>query len=690
MSRLPQHDVLFEPVKIGPLTTRNRFYQVPHCNGGGYRDPSAAAAMRGVKAEGGWAVVFTEQCEMHHSSEITPFIELRLWEDQDIPQLARMAGAIKEHGALAGIQLAYSGINGPNLYSREVPLAPSAMPIRTFTNDPLQARAMSHQDIQDLRRWFVNAFKRAKVAGFDLVCLYGAHGFGVFQHFLSRATNQRTDEYGGSLENRSRFLREVMSDARDAVGDTMAITLRLSLDEVVGDLGFSNSELRDFIQMHDDLPDLWDLAHGTWEDCSGPSRFKEEAAQQDLVQGIKQLTSKPVVGVGRFTSPDVMVKQIKSGTLDLIGCARPSIADPFLPKKIDEGRIEDIRECIGCNICITGDMTMSLSRCTQNPTFMEEWRKGWHPETTSAKGDSDTVLVVGAGPAGLEASLALAKRGYAVTLAESLKNLGGRVARERTLPGLSAWGRVADYREQQIKRMPNVSIYLDNELSAEDILAFESQHVAIATGAHWRRDGVAREHVVPIDIDTSMPLFTPDDLMRGDIPSGHVVLYDDDHYYMGGVLAELLIKQGAKVTLITPSAYVSDWTRNTLEQESIHCKLATLGVDIQLNRGLASVEANQVTTTCAYTGSPLGIACDAVVMVTAQIPNTTLYDELIKKRAHWKPAGIKSVQVFGDAQAPGPIAWATYAGHRYARELDCPDIGDALPFRREITALHPI
>ena len=690
MSRLPQHDVLFEPVKIGPLTTRNRFYQVPHCNGGGYRDPSAAAAMRGVKAEGGWAVVFTEQCEMHHSSEITPFIELRLWEDQDIPQLARMASAIKEHGALAGIQLAYSGINGPNLYSREVPLAPSAMPIRTFTNDPLQARAMSHQDIQDLRRWFVNAFKRAKVAGFDLVCLYGAHGFGVFQHFLSRATNQRTDEYGGSLENRSRFLREVMSDARDAVGDTMAITLRLSLDEVVGDLGFSNSELRDFIQMHDDLPDLWDLAHGTWEDCSGPSRFKEEAAQQDLVRGIKQLTSKPVVGVGRFTSPDVMVKQIKSGTLDLIGCARPSIADPFLPKKIDEGRIEDIRECIGCNICITGDMTMSLSRCTQNPTFMEEWRKGWHPENTSTKGDSDTVLVVGAGPAGLEATLALAKRGYTVTLAESLKNLGGRVARERNLPGLSAWGRVADYREQQIKRMPNVSIYLDNELSAEDILAFESQHVAIATGAHWRRDGVAREHVVPIDIDAGMPLFTPDDLMRGDKPSGHVVLYDDDHYYMGGVLAELLIQQGAKVTLITPSAYVSDWTRNTLEQESIHCKLATLGVDIQLNRGLASVEANQVTTTCAYTGSPLVIACDAVVMVTSQIPNTTLYDALIKKRAQWNPAGIKSVRVFGDAQAPSPIAWATYAGHRYARELDCPDIGDALPFKREITALHSI
>jgi len=375
MTRDPRYDILFEPVKIGPLTAKNRFYQVPHCNGGGYRDPSAAAEMRGIKAEGGWGVVFTEQCEIHESSEITPFIELRLWEDKDIPGIARMAGKMKSNGALAGIQLAYSGINGPNLYTREVPLATIGLPIQTFTNDPVHAREMDREDIRNLRRWFVNAAKRCKTAGFDLICLYGAHGFGIFQHFLSTATNQRSDEYGGSLENRSRFAREVVSDMREAVGDTMALTMRVSLDEKVGNLGFSNAELREFIEMHRDLPDLWDLAHGTWDDCSGPSRFKEEASQEELVRGIRELTDKPVVGVGRFTSPDVMVRMVKSGTLDFIGCARPSIADPFLPKKIEEGRIEDIRECIGCNICITGDMTMSLARCTQNPTFMEEWRK---------------------------------------------------------------------------------------------------------------------------------------------------------------------------------------------------------------------------------------------------------------------------------------------------------------------------
>ena len=685
--RDPRYDILFEPVRIGPVTAKNRFYQVPHCNGGGYRDPSAAAEMRRVKSEGGWGVIFTEQVEIHHTSEITPFIELRIWDEDDMPGLVKMADAIHSNGALAGIELAYSGANGPNLYTREVPLAPSHTPILTFTSDPVQARAMDKQDIRNLRHWHKLAYRRAKRAGYEILCLYGAHGFGVIQHFLSPRTNKRTDEYGGTLENRSRLLKELISDARDEVGDTCAIAVRLSLDELAGEDGFSNSQLREMIAMHAELPDIWDFAHGTWEACSGTSRFKPEGAQEDLIRGLKQLTPKPVVGVGRFTSPDMMVRQVKQGLMDFIGAARPSIADPFLPLKIDQGRIEDIRECIGCNICVTGDMTMSLSRCTQNSSFMEEWRKGWHPERIKEKTSERKVLVVGAGPAGLSAAHKAGLRGYEVALAEAGTELGGRVSRESRLPGLNAWARVRDYRVGQIQKMTNVNVYRDSKLSVDDILGFGFEHVAIATGATWRRDGIARYNLMPISVHAAMPIFTPDDIMRGKVPRGHTIIYDDDHYYMGSVLAELLVDMGNMVTLVTPATRVAEWSFNTLEQGQIQSRLMQLKVELVLSHAVTDVGPGTLGLTCTYTGKERRYRADAVVMVTSRLPDDQLYLGLKEREAEWADNGIVSVKVIGDANAPAAIAWATYAGHRYAEELEAPPIGDALPFRREVARL---
>jgi dimethylamine/trimethylamine dehydrogenase len=165
------------------------------------------------------------------------------------------------------------------------------------------------------------------------------------------------------------------------------------------------------------------------------------------------------------------------------------------------------------------------------------------------------------------------------------------------------------------------------------------------------------------------------------------VLFDDDHYYMGGVLAELMARQGAKVTLVTPSAYVSDWTRNTLEQGAIHRRLAELGVEIVLNRTVTRIAAGGIKTACVYTGAEQEMGTDAVVLVASRQQNDDLWKELKARRNEWADNGIRTIRVIGDAEAPGPIAWATYAGHRFARELDEPDIGDALPFRREVTAL---
>ena len=693
-SRRDSHyDILFEPVAIGPVTARNRFYQVPHCNGMGYRDPTALAWMRGVKAEGGWAVVCTEQVEFHHTSDITPFIELRLWDDRDIPTLARMADRIHEFGALAGIELAYNGLNGPNLYGREVPMAPSGLPVMTFTCDPVQARPMSKQDIRSIRRWHRAAALRARRAGFDLIYVYAGHALTFLHHFLSRRFNHRTDEYGGSLENRVRLLREILIDTREAVGDTCAVPCRISMDELLGADGLEKAEVEDAIGLVAELPDLWDLVLAGWENDSRTSRFAPEGGHESFFEGVKKLTTKPVVAVGRYTSPDRMVSVVKKGLVDLIGCARPSIADPFLPRKIEEGRLEDIRECIGCNICVSGDFTMSPIRCTQNPTMGEEWRRGWHPERIRPKASDMPVLVVGAGPAGLEAAQALGKRGYDVTVAENGTELGGRVTRESRLPGLSAWGRVRDYREQQLHKLPNVHVYFDSGLDADSVLEFGFPRVVVATGARWRRDGVGHRWTRPMPITDGARVLTPDDVMDGvELPDGkRVAVWDDDHYYMGGVIAEVLAEKGCEVFYLTPASEVSTWTRNTMEQHFIQARLLEKGVKIHAFANLDAISDRGITASCVFTGRTEEVELDAVMLVTSREPENRLARELEVRVAEWRDAGIESVTTIGDALAPATIAHAVYAGRRYAEEFDGPpDTGDAVPFRREIAELLPI
>jgi dimethylamine/trimethylamine dehydrogenase len=687
MAREPRYDILFEPVAIGPVRTRNRFYQVPHCSGMGYRYPSAEATLRGLKAEGGWGVVCTQECEIHHTSDVGPYTEARLWDDRDIPALARMVEAVHAQGALAGVQLVHQGPETPNRYSRENPIAPSHSVIPQ--HDPVQARAMDKSDIRDLRRWHREAALRAKRAGFDLIYVYAGHHLTVFSHFLSRRTNHRTDEYGGSLENRVRLLREVIEETKEAIGDRCAVPLRLAVEELMGPDGITaEGEGREIVEMLAELPDLWDVNLSGWVNDSQTSRFAEEGFQEPYVAFVKELTSKPVVGVGRFTSPDAMVRQIKRGILDLIGAARPSIADPFLPRKINEGRIEDIRECIGCNICTSGDRTGVPMRCTQNPTMGEEWRRGWHPEIIPAKTSDDAVLVVGAGPAGLECARALGQRGYAVTLADAREELGGRVATESRLPGLSAWARVRDYRVGQLNQMANVEVYRASSLGKAEILELASPRVVLATGARWRRDGVGRQNHSPIPGSDRPQVLTPEAVIAASTLPGPALVFDDDHFYLGGALAEKLRGMGVPVTLVTPALEVSAWTHNTLEQEKIERRLVELGVTLMTRRNLTGIGEDDVELTCLTSGEQRRVDATTVVLVTARLPVEDLYLDLMADPDSLSQAGIASVTRIGDCNTPSTIAAAVYAGHRYARELDQP-AREGVPFKRELAALDP-
>ena len=672
MDSSSRYDILFEPVKIGPVTAPNRFYQVPHASGMTEGNPRVRAAFRGLKAEGGWGVVSTGAVSTHPSSDDSPLPFARLWDDNDIRSHAMSCDAIHKHGALAAVELWHGGAAVMNRTSRIAPYSPSGIPwaaTHVGFMGQLRPRIMDLSDIRDVISWQVAAAKRAQQAGFDIVYIYAGMGYLPYE-FLLADFNHRTDDYGGSVNNRVRFVRELIEATKDAVGDKCGIALRISLEELrAKPSDHFASEAHEVVSLLSDLPDLWDVKMDSSPTDCGASRFRPEGAHEPIIDFVKKVTDKPVVGVGRFTSPDTMVSQIKRGVLDLIGGARPSIADPFLPNKIREGREDEIRECIGCNICIASWHDGVPVRCTQNATAGEEWRKGWHPEKFAAVGSNDKILIVGAGPAGLEAGLIAARRGYQVTIAEKANEMGGRLLFEAKLPGLNTWGRVNEYRLYALKKMPNVALYLDSELTVEDILDLDHQRVAIATGAHWTK-ALYSSLEIPLGELNKPNVYTPDDLARGVTPESPVLVYDFDNYYLGGVIAESLAQKGVDVTYATPAGHASAWTIMTNEQPYVHQSLDSCNVEVLTQKLLSDFDPGTATLRNIFTNKSERVPAKSVVLVGLRLPNDKLYQSLVGRYEDVSEAGIKSVQRIGDALAPGALVHAVYSGHAFSRELD--------------------
>jgi len=263
------------------------------------------------------------------------------------------------------------------------------------------------------------------------------------------------------------------------------------------------------------------------------------------------------------------------------------------------------------------------------------------------------------------------------------------VLHEARLPGLATWIRVVDYRRAQLAKLPNVELALESEVGAEEVLGYDFQHVAVATGARWRADAVGRWHTAPLPLD-GVELLTPDDLLLGGRPGGdRVVIFDDDHYYLGGVLAELLAREGRSVTLVTPAVRVSEWTVNTMEQSRIQRRLLQHGVVLLTDHALAGAEQGSARLVSVVTGTEQSVACDSLVLVTARLPQDELAESLLARRAEWPGAGVLSVRAIGDAWAPGTIAGAVWDGRRYAEELDGPADSEG-EFRREVARLAPL
>ncbi len=710
MPRDTKFDPLFEPLQIGPKTMKNRFYQVPHCLGAGSERPGVQAAYRGTKAEGGWAVVCTEACSIDPEADIEPNTIARLWDQGDVINLRHMCDSVHSHGALAGVELWHGAQEVGNLESRTAPLGVGPWP----SDGILQAYAhqADEDDIQFLIRQYAEAAKRARDAGFDIVYVYGSHRALPIQ-FLSKRFNKRDDKYGGGFENRARFWIETLAALKQAVGDDCALVARLSIDQLLGPESVETFEDGLKFVAHaesEGVVDLWDVnitQFMEWGEDAAPSRFQKANHQAPWVKHVKTVAKKPVLGVGRVTSPDDMVHILSTGQADIIGAARPSIADPFLPRKIEEGRLEDIRECIGCNVCVSRWERGAQLVCSQNATANEEFRRGWHPEKFSAADNPGGVLIVGAGPSGLECARVLGERGYEVHLCEAENEIGGHMLDVMRYPGYSEWGRIISYRQTQLQNLANVEIHTTARLNANDILRYGAEKVVLAVGAHWAEDGFNVVGMGPLPgADASLPqICTPEQIMAGKDVGERVVVIDGDGYFTGVGMAEMMADLGKEVSILSQYDSIAPMSEFTLEKGNLQRMMHEKGIRKYTAHWAEGIEPGNITKVAAHsvwrdgyqrTAGPKSgeiprragdevtmLECDTVILVTGRVANHALYGDLKSRREEWRDEGIEGVFQIGDCYAPRMLADVVFDGHRLAREFESDNPARPLPYIRE-------
>src|SRR6202453_1244859 len=519
------------------------------------------------------------------------------------------------HGSLAGIQLWYSGGNAPGLESREFGRSPSQWLSPIFATRSVYGCEMDELDITTVLNMFVRAGQGAEAAGFDLLEVSAGDDTLPIQ-FLEPRFNRRTDGYGGSFANRSRFFVELLQALKRQLGDRCGITTRFEMDTLHGPEG---------VEAHEDGVRLLELLrregvvdavalkigdYAEWGEDAGVSRFRKSGWMTPFIKQGKSVLGPniPVVGNGRLTNPDDMVALIRGGVLDIIGAARPSIADPFLPTKISEGRLEDIRECIGCNICVSKFQQGGQIMCTQNVTIGEEYRRGWHPEKFPRTASPCSVLVVGAGPAGMECARVLGSRGYIVQLREAEKELGGHWKAVATLPRLNEWGRVITYRQIQLAKLKKaVQVHLGvGKMSADDVLRYGADRGVIATGARWNGDGRAANFGPISGADDSLPhVLTPFQVTAGKpVPGRRVLILDGDGHFMGITLAEHMANQGKEVTYVCGAPDVAEYGVFTMESFNNKRMLFEKGVKVYCSHWVDTIAPGKVRLSYLYKYGP--------------------------------------------------------------------------------------
>ncbi len=648
---------LFSPLKIGTVEVKNRISFQPHLTNFAVNCLPSERQMYywGERAKGGAGLIITEEMSVHPTDMAYEKL-IDVYHPEVIPGFKKITDYCHQFDARIFAQLNHNGQQCDGAISRLPVWAPSPMPDVLFRETP---KEMEPEDIEEVARYFAKSAIHAREGGFDGIELQFGHS-SLSRQFLSPLTNFRTDEYGGSLENRMRAPLQFISAVRKAVGNDFTLGIRMCADEMIPG-GLDLAQVQEICARFEasGLIDFNDLSIATFYNLYlvEGSMHTPLGYTIPLAAGIRERIKLPVFCTGRINDPVMAEKVLAAGQADMIGMCRALICDPFLPKKAFEGRMDDIRYCVADNQGCIGRMGVNKSLgCIQNPAVGEE--KKWGEGTLVKASVKKKVIIVGGGPAGMWAAKMSGRRGHDVTLYDRNENLGGQIQTAMKGAGRDEFGVIIRNEKDQVDKA-GAKVKLGVEVTAEQVLAEKPDVVIIATGS--------RPKANPVPGADGPAVCNVWQVLNSEVTAGDkVCLIDYDGHHRATATAEFLANQGKTVHMITSSLFIAAelgpsqdlyLARQRLLQKGVTFTPDIAVMEVGGESGDKTVKGFNVYSNAWNEWGPY----DTVVLAMGQKADDSLYMSLKGK--------VKELYRIGDSVAPRKVDMAIWEGHRVGREI---------------------
>lgn len=635
-------DKLFEPFKIGTMELKNRIVMPPMGTNFSAEDGSVTKRLKNYhveRAKGGVGLIIVEGTYVEPRGRGS-VRQLAVDHDNKIPGLRELTTAVRANGAKIALQLIHGGRQSLSSVIGTQPVSASEVFCRLTGETP---RALSVQEIRDVVEAFAEAARRAKEAGFDAIEIHGAHGY-LINQFLSPLTNKRTDQYGGDVKGRARFLLEILERVRKKVGSGYPVLCRINGDDYI-EGGITLEEAKATAKMLEaDGVDALDISAGIYDSPVPVTTAPMALPRGNLVHlaaEIKQVVGVPVIAAGRINDPELAEEILRQGKADLVSMGRALLADPYLPKKAAAGALDEINRCTACDECISRLVFNEEIACSVNAALgrEEEYR-------IKKAGVPKRVLVVGGGPAGMEAARVSALRGHEVVLYEKSERLGGQLNLAAVPPHKEEIKNVTAYLEPQIRKL-GVKIMLGKEVTPTLVQKIKPDVVFIATGS---------VPLLPENLGGDNVLTANDVLAGVASVGGKVVVVGGG--MVGAETAEFLAERGKKVTILEMLGRIGvDMVPMVIML--LYRRLKELGVVMITNAKVKEIKGNSVVY--EKDEKKQTIEADSVVLAMGSKPNIALM-KMLEGR-------VPKLYAIGDAKEPSNVLNAIHEGSQLAREI---------------------